>query len=196
MTAPTSTIRPITYSFELLDWMLEKAMQAGPMVPVAATIIELLNEMVTEIHAYGFLPAQAEPGVYLDEVLNVLSQPSNVGKASEKLIEFVHDILIARTILDQEQELYQVIEQLAKVARLESAITFKNLENGIRITSSDAFIAAHGVLIDVTVLKQLRVRSALRPWHPRYGWEVVAKASIPKKASSKKTRRGGSLLKP
>ncbi|RWP13962.1 MAG: hypothetical protein EOR00_24290 [Mesorhizobium sp.] len=173
MTAANNIIRPITYSFELLDWILEQAMRRGPHAAVASTVIDILNELITEIHARGFLPARGEPGVDMYEILDVFSKPSNVATMSAELLEFVHDTLISITFLDKELELHQVIEQLARVARLQSAITFTKIRHEVRIKSSRDLIDTHGVLIDVVVLHQLRVRSALRPWHPRYGWEEV-----------------------
>lgn len=77
------TIRPITYSFELLDWMVEQAIQTRPQVPVANAFIDLFNELITEVHAPGFIPARGEPSVSMYEVLCGLSKPSS-GRQRER----------------------------------------------------------------------------------------------------------------
>lgn len=178
-----NTIRPITYAFELLDWIVEQAIQTGPHVPVANAFIDVFNELITEIHARGFLPARGEPGVSTYEILHGLSKPSDVGNASVMLLDFVHDTLLEITFLDTEKELHQVVEQLAGVARIQSAITFKKVGNEVRIKSSEDLIITHSVLIDVVVPRQLRVGSVLRPWHPTYGWEVLPANPKPKKTT-------------
>lgn len=183
------TARPITYAFELLDWILEQAMSTGPKEIVSSVVIDVLNELISEIHARGFIPARGEPSVTMSETLRVLYQPGNVAKISAAVLEFMDDIITSTIFLDKEMELHEVIRQLVIAADLEAYITFEDVGSGIRIRGKKEVTAAYGVLIDVAVQKQVRWRSALRPWHPVYGWGEATSIEKPVKRARAKTAR-------
>lgn len=194
MTTNQATIRNITQPIKLLDWILDQAVQRAVTEHEFLIIDEFLLALMSEIFAYGFLPAQAVSGIDMDDFMSALSESINLNTSVDRLKEFVHDTLKG-TFLDKEPELHQVVEQLARAARIRSAITFRRIGHDVRIRSSRALIETHSVLIDVVVPLRLRVRSVLRPWHSRFGWEALPAKPKPIKTARSNSGRGGSSPK-
>ncbi|UVK38767.1 hypothetical protein LHFGNBLO_000051 [Mesorhizobium sp. AR10] len=175
----STNVRDITDSIKLHDWIVEQAVKSAVTDYEFIVIHEFLDQVITEIVASSYLPARAVPANDIDNILDLLLDSD----ASDWLVEFVRDTLIAIIFLDKGLMLHQVVERLAKAAGLQSDITFTGAGNEVRIKSSSDLIETHGVLIDVVVPHQLRVRSVLRPRPPRYRWEFLPAVTKPKKTA-------------
>ncbi|MER9463193.1 hypothetical protein NKI80_25255 [Mesorhizobium sp. M0387] len=163
----TLDVRVIRDPYELLDWVVEQAIQSEPQVPMASAFIDVLHKVIARVNEYGFLPEEGEPWAMMGELVDMLSDPSETTYANEGLVSLMNDILAHVMFLEWQVELHELVEKFADVARIGTCLFTEDVGAKVRFKSTPDLARTRGVSINVLVARNLQIGNPRRPDDPR-----------------------------
>jgi hypothetical protein len=157
MTRPKRVVRTLTDPHDLLDWVVDQALQAGEQLPMTDAFMDMFEEFLDQVRSRGFLPAAS---FNLFVVMNRLSEPeenpSEPRHVNGDLVDIMTELIYGIAVSELDTELYSLVERFAEMAELEDELSVTVGKREVRITSERTLKRTHGVVVDVTVARKLR----------------------------------------
>ncbi|AZV18149.1 hypothetical protein [Mesorhizobium sp. M7A.F.Ce.TU.012.03.2.1] len=144
----------------LLDWVVDVAVNADPVVEASGSVLDLLNYEIAHLHKVGFLPVPAVSGDYLREALTTIAQPSAPFLCNESLLPLLAEFMHRLLVLEQPIEFHEVVQRLADIAGLTLTTSDEVAGDEVVISSPVALAEAHRILVCVKLPRQLRKLSS------------------------------------
>ncbi|MBM2711070.1 hypothetical protein JQK88_07370 [Mesorhizobium caraganae] len=146
----------ITDPDTLLDWVVEQAINAAPLIDTSGSIQALLESEIAHLHKVGFLPPPADSGEYLRDALAAMARPAGSFLCNERLptllAEFMHRLLAN----EEPIELHEAVLRLADIARLNLTASDDVSSDGVLIQARVALSATHHMLIGTRLERRMR----------------------------------------
>lgn len=150
------TVKVIFDPDMLLDWVVDVAVNADPVVEASGSVLDLLNHEIAHLHRVGFLPVPAVSGDYLCAALTTLAQPSTPFLCNENLLPLLAEFMHRLLVVEQPIEFHEVVLSLAEIAGLTLTTSDEVAGDEVVISSSVALAETHRVVVGVRLPRQLR----------------------------------------
>lgn len=160
MNSNVLTVKIIIDPDTLLDWLVDVAVNADPVVEASGSVLDLLNFEIAHLHKVGFLPVPAVSGDYLRQALTTMAQPSAPFLCNESLLPLLAEFMHRLFVVEQPIEFHEVVLRLAEIAGLTLTTSDEVAGDEVIISSTMALAETHRVFVGVKLPRQLRKLSS------------------------------------